>query len=32
MEGAGAVEEFEVEWGCFLAVDFSAWTGLHGHG
>lgn len=31
VEGAGAVEEFEVEGGGGLAVDFSAGTGLHGH-
>ena len=31
MEGTGAVEEFEVEGGGGLAVDFSAGTGLHGH-
>ena len=31
VEGAGAVEEFEVE-GCGgLAVDFPAGAGLHGH-
>ena len=31
MEGSGAVEEFEVEGGGGLAVDFSAGAGLHGH-
>lgn len=31
MEGAGAVEELEVEGRRGLAVDFSAGTGLHGH-
>lgn len=31
VEGAGAVEELEVEgYGC-LAVDFAVWGGLHGH-
>ena len=31
VEGAGAVEEFEVEGGGGLAVDFSAGARLHGH-
>lgn len=31
VEGAGAVEEFEVEGGGGLAVDFSARAALHGH-
>ena len=31
MEGAGAVEEFEVEGGGGLTVDFPAGAGLHGH-
>lgn len=31
VEGAGAVEEFEVEGGGFLAVDFTPGAGLHGH-
>ena len=31
VEGSGAVEEFEVEGGSGLAVDFSAGIGLHGH-
>lgn len=31
VEGSGAIEEFEVEGGGGLAVDFSAGPGLHGH-
>ena len=31
VEGAGAVEELEVEGGGGLAVDFPAGAGLHGH-
>ena len=31
MEGAGAVEELEVEGGGGLAVEFPAGAGLHGH-
>lgn len=31
VEGAGAVEEFEVEGGGGLTVDFPAGAGLHGH-
>ena len=31
VEGARAVEEFEVERGGFLAVDFTSRAGLHGH-